>query len=399
MMAALLPLAALGDAVGHRRVFIFGTAVFTLSSLVCGVAPSFPVLVTARAIQGLGAAAIMAVTPALIRAIYPPARLGRGLGHYALIVGLSFTAGPTLTSILLSLAEWPVLFLISGPAGALGIIFAHRALPPSRPAGARFRTAPALLCAALFPSALIGIERMVRGEHLIAALLLSVAGGCAVGLARLERGSASPIIALDLFRRPAFSLSSATAVCAFAVQGAAFVILPFHLQSQLGHSQVQTGYLLTAWPASGALMAMLAPRLAERVSSAVLASIGLVVLSAGMASLCVVPSHTDQISLMWRFAICGLGFGLFQSPNMHAIMSAAPLARSGGASGILAASRLTGQSLGAAIVAFLLTAGTVNGEQLALLVGSLLALLGAIISSVRLLLQARQVKPPAGVAS
>jgi DHA2 family multidrug resistance protein-like MFS transporter len=232
---------------------------------------------------------------------------------------------------------------------------------------------------------LIGIERLARGEYLVASLLLSVSIACGFGLARLERGSASPVISIDLFRRLSFSLSSATAVCAFAVQGAAFVALPFHLQTQFAFSQVQTGYLLTAWPACGALMAILAPPVAERMPPALLASVGLLLLSGGMALLYSLPAGAEPIAVVWRLSICGIGFGLFQSPNMHAIMSAAPMSRSGGASGILAASRLVGQSLGAALVAYLMAVAVTNGAQRALLLASLIGVFAALVSSARLL--------------
>lgn len=115
VVAALLPFAALGEIYGHRRVFGAGIAVFMAGSLACGLVSSLPTLVGARTLLGLGAAAIAAVTPALIRYIYPPERLGQGLGIYALVVGIAFTAGPTVASAVLALANWPWLFLANVP--------------------------------------------------------------------------------------------------------------------------------------------------------------------------------------------------------------------------------------------------------------------------------------------
>src|SRR5579859_4770593 len=115
MVATLLPLAALGDIVGHRRIYIGGIALFTLASLACSLASTLPLLAAARVLQGLGASAIMSVNTALIRYLYPPHRLGRGLGTNALIVGVSFAVGPTVASLILSVATWPWLFAVNVP--------------------------------------------------------------------------------------------------------------------------------------------------------------------------------------------------------------------------------------------------------------------------------------------
>ncbi|MEA3130260.1 MAG: transporter, family, multidrug resistance protein, partial [Paraburkholderia sp.] len=129
MVATLLPLAALGDIVGHRRIYISGIALFTLASLACALAPTLPVLTAARAVQGLGAAGIMSVNTALIRYLHPPHRLGRALGINALVVGVSFAIGPTAASLILSVGTWPWLFAVNVPLGLLALTFAWPALP------------------------------------------------------------------------------------------------------------------------------------------------------------------------------------------------------------------------------------------------------------------------------
>ena len=170
-------------------------------------------------------------------------------------------------------------------------------------------------------------------------------------LVRRERGHAAPILPVDLLRRPAFSLVVATSICSFAAQGLAFVALPFLFESVLHRNQVQTGFLMSPWPLLTAVAAWVAGRLADRHPPSLLGAIGLVVLGIGMTSLAMLPTAPSVADIAVRMAICGAGFGFFQSPNLKAMMSAAPSERAGGASGSIATSRLLGQAVGAALAA------------------------------------------------
>ena len=385
MAATILPLGALGDAIGHRKVFLWGLALFVVTSLASGLAWSLPALAGARALQGIGGAALSAATPALIRALYPPERLGRGLGFYALAVGVGLTAGPTVASAVLAVADWPWLFLINVPVGGASLLLVIRAMPADRPGRRPLDPVSALLCMAFFVLMLLGLAE-AGDEARPLRLALELGGGvlCGLALTRRERGRPSPIFAADLFRRPMFALSSATSVCAFAVQGAGFVALPFLMQDVLGRSQVETGLLLTPWPAATAVMAMVAAGLADRIHAGILGALGLALSGAGMMLLAALPAEASDLALGWRLALCGVGFGLFQTPNMRAIMASAPAWRSGGAGGILAASRLTGQSIGATLTAFCLALGAAEGAVAALWLGGALAALGCAVSLARL---------------
>ncbi len=386
MVATILPFASLGEVLGHRRVYLGGLLVFLLSSLVCGLAWSLPSLAIARVVQGLGAAAIMSVNTALIRFIYPSNLLGRGMGYNSLVVGLAFTLGPTAASAILSVATWHWLFLINVPLGLLALLLARRNLPDIERAGHDFDRGAAVLCAGLFGLLVLGLGTTVHGANgWLTATELLVAVACGALLIRRQAGHPAPMLALDLFRRPLFALSSATAICAFSTQGLAFVALPFLLQSVLGHSQVATGFLMTPWPAVVALVALVAGRLADRFSPGLLGGIGLLALSAGMASLALLGDGASAFDIGWRMALCGAGFGFFQSPNLKALMTSAPAHRSGGASGIVATSRLLGQTLGASLVALCFHASLTSGPQWALWLGCGFALVGSIASGARLL--------------
>jgi DHA2 family multidrug resistance protein-like MFS transporter len=193
------------------------------------------------------------------------------------------------------------------------------------------------------------------------------------------------MLPVDLYRRPMFALSSATAVCSFSAQGLAFVSLPFLFQSTLGRSAVETGLLLTPWPALTAAMAPVAGPMSDRYPVAILGGVGLATLCGGLTLLALLPAHPSDANIVWRMAICGMGFGFFQSPNLRAIMSSAPPERSGGASGIVATSRLVGQSTGAALVALCFGISVRDGPTLALALGAGFAGVAALASFSRLL--------------
>lgn len=385
VVAALLPCAALGEIHGHRRVFTAGLAVFSLGALACGLSASLSALIAGRALTGLGAAAVSATVPALVRATFPPGRLAYGLGFYALVVGAAFAAGPTAASAILSFADWPWLFLAILPVALAALGLAARQLPATERHVRPFDGVSAALCAGMFGCILLALSGIARigWQHVLLAASLGAAFGYA--LLRRESGREAPILTVDLFRRPLFSLSSATAVCAFVVQGLLLVGLPFLFQSVMGHSQVKTGLLIAPWPATLVLMPLVAAPLADRIAPGLVAGAGLALLTCGLVAVALMPLDAGTADIVWRLMLCGVGFGFFQSPNMFAIMNSAPAHRSGGAGGILAASRLFGQSSGAAIVAICLTLIPGAGVTSALWIGAAFALLGCAISLLRLL--------------
>lgn len=385
MVAGLLPAAALGEILGHRRVYIVGLAVFTLASLACGLAPSLPALVAARILQGLGAAGVMSVNGALLRFIFPSHMLGRGLGLNAMVVGLSFAAGPTAASAILLLGSWHWLFLVNVPIGIVAAKLALRGLPETARAPHGFDGLAALLCALALGLFVLGSNELAHGAPWPRVALEW--GGAAASLwilMRRQAGHPAPILAVDLLRRPLFALSAATAVCAFAAQALAFVSLPFMLQTVLGYSQVHTGFLITPWPVVVAVMAPIAGRLSDRYPAGMLGGVGLALLALGMVLLALMPASPSVWDICWRMAICGAGFGFFQSPNLRAIMTSAPASRAGGASGMIGTVRLLGQATGAALVAACFNVSTTHGAVVALWLGGLCAALACIASFSRL---------------
>jgi MFS transporter, DHA2 family, multidrug resistance protein len=384
ILVLLLPLAALGEIIGYRRVSQLGLALFTLASLSCALAPSFLTLSMARVLQGIGAAGIMSVNAALVRFTYPHRYLGRALGINAFVVGSSAAVGPTVASAVLAVAHWRWLFGINVPIGIITVLIARYSLPESEHARRPLNYRAALLYAGGFGLTLAGLQSLAHDAATPHALALIACGVLlAVLLVRYERTDAAPLIPFDLLRVPLFSMSVATSVCAFIAQMSALVALPFDIQ-RMGHSAVETGLLMTPWPLAIALMAPIAGRLADRYPAGLLGGAGLMLLTAGLMLLAFFPDTGTRGALIWRMALCGVGFGLFQSPNNRAMLAAAPRARSGAAGGMLSTARLVGQTLGAAGVAIFFRLIPAQGSRFALYAAAALAFVASLVSLVRL---------------
>jgi DHA2 family multidrug resistance protein-like MFS transporter len=222
-----------------------------------------------------------------------------------------------------------------------------------------------------------------------------IAGGIVAGAALVWRewSKPTPLMPLDLLRIPIFSLSILTSVVSFAAQMLAYVSIPFLFQSVLGRTVFATGLLMTPWPLAIGIAAPIAGRLADRINAGLLGGIGLGVFAAGLFLLSRLGAHPNNVDIVWRMAICGLGFGFYQSPNNRTIVSSAPKPRSGAAGGMLATARLLGQTVGAVAVGAAFHLAGVRVTPTLLFISSIAALVAAGVSLLRL-----NVSPPARVA-
>lgn len=393
-LGLLLPLAALGERIGYRRVYLWGLVCFTLASALAMAAQSLWLLVAARGLQGMGAAGVMSVNAALVRLIYPRAHLGKGMALNSMTVAISSVAGPGVAALILSVAGWQWLFVINLPLGALTIWLGRKALPanPVQAQGAGHeKLNPIDLCLnfAMFALVLLGTERLgVQSGASRADGWAMLAAGLAVGAWYVvrQRRLAVPLLPLDLLRIPIFALSMGASICAFSAQMVSFVALPFILLDALGRSHFEAGLLLTLWSVAIVLIAPLAGRLVGRCQGGMLGGIGMAMLAAGLAALALLPANPSDADIGWRMLLAGLGFGLFQTPNNHTIITSAPLARTGAAGGMLSTARLTGQSLGAVLVAIIFSIWPLHegrGVHIAMSVAAGFALLSGIFSVLR----------------
>jgi DHA2 family multidrug resistance protein-like MFS transporter len=371
---SLLPLASLGDIFGYRRVYRGGLVVFTIASFACATSHTLTMLTLARVLQGFGAAGLMSVNSALFRFTYPRRQLGRAVAMIALVVAVSSATGPTVAAVILSVATWPWLFAVNVPIGIVALVMTMRTLPYNKPATHPYDWSSAAISALTFGLLITSIDGAGHGQRgALVAIELLAAIGLGVVLVRRQAASPMPLLPVDLFRRPIFALSVTTSVCSFVAQGLALVALPFYLQDVLGYSAVASGLLLTPWPAVVAVVAPISGRLADRYPAGVLGGIGLAALTLGLMLVALLPAEPTAGAIIWRMMICGFGFGLFQSPNNRAMISSAPRERSGGAGAIQATARLTGQTIGAALVALIFNLAAASSgvsPKLALIVAS-----------------------------
>jgi len=383
---SLLPLASLGDRIGYRRVYLSGLVLFTVASFGCALSTSLPTLALARMIQGFGAAGVMSVNTALVRMIYPPTQLGRGVAINAMVVALSSAVGPTVAAGVLSVASWPWLFAINVPIGIAAIIGGFKALPMNPGHESPYDYLSAVMNAMVFGLLIFAVDGLGHGER-PGYVALEALGALVVGyfLVRRQLTRPAPLLPIDLLRIPVFALSIGTSVCSFCAQMLAFVSLPFLLQDMLGMSQVQTGLLMTPWPAIIIIAAPISGVLSDRVSAGWLGGVGLAALTAGLLLLATLGAHPDATQIAWRMALCGAGFGIFQSPNNRTMLAAAPRDRSGGASGMLGTARLSGQTLGAALVALIFGVAPQNGPIVSLYVAAGFSAVAAVVSTMRVM--------------
>jgi DHA2 family multidrug resistance protein-like MFS transporter len=382
---SLLPLSSLGEIYGYRRIYQAGLVLFTLASLACALSSSLPTLIIARMLQGFGAAGIMSVNSALIRFIYPRRWLGRGVGLNATVGSIASALGPSVASVILSVAPWPWLFAVNVPLGVLGAVIALRTLPMTPLSGVRFDLASAALQAVAFGTLLFGVSEMGHGDswkHVGLELVVAAVAGFVLVVRQLSR--TAPLLPVDLLRIPLFALSVTTSVCSFIAQSIAQVSMPFLFEHRFALDQVMTGLLMTPWPLVVAVIAPFAGRLADKYPAGLLGGCGLMVMGLGLLAMAMLPDHPATLDIVWRMTVCGIGFGFFNTPNNRAIIMSAPPIRTGGASGMQATARLLGQSMGAALVALVFTAFPVDGTTVALFIASGVAGVAACVSFSRL---------------
>jgi DHA2 family multidrug resistance protein-like MFS transporter len=213
LVVSLLPVAALADIVGYRHIYRFGLVLFSLASIGCAFAPSLPWLLLGRTFQGLGGAAIMSVQPALVRAIYPRNMLGRGLGFNTTVVATSLAAGPSIGAALLSITSWPILFAVYAPLGIISFVLSERYLPHTTHTHRPFDVISAILSGLTFGLLIFGIDGMAHGHQrpvIATELILALVLGTL--FVWRQKTLADPMMPIDVFKRPIFSLSISAAM-------------------------------------------------------------------------------------------------------------------------------------------------------------------------------------------
>jgi len=382
---SLLPLAAAGDRLGHGRLCRIGLVLFIIASVLCAISRSLPELAAARALQGFGGACIMSVNAALVRFIYPARQLGRGIALNGLVVALGVALGPTVAAGVLSVAHWPWLFFINLPLGGAALFFAVTALPKTPLSGGAFDWISTGLIALAFGALIIGGDSFAHLGGALSACALLLAGAVALAvLVQRQLGRADPLLPVDLLARPGFRAAFLTGFLGFVASNFFIISMPFNLANVLHRSAVATGLLITPWPVAIVAVAPFVGRLTDRYPAALLSTIGLCLTGAGFLALRLLPAAPTDFDICWRIACAGAGFGLFQPPNNKALITTAPLHRTGSASGMISVARLLGQTVGGMLVALTLGLVVHGGTATCLALGSATAFLAAGVSASRL---------------
>ena len=352
----LLGFAAIGDVFGYKKVFLCGVSIFVTASALCAMSKSFEMMVASRILQGISGACTMSINTALLRIIFPPARLGRVMAANAVIVAVTAASGPALGGAILSVGHWSWIFLMNIPLGLAALIIGWKLLPHNPPQKTKQKLdgQSVVMNAVFFGLLIYTIEGMAH-DGFATLLLLQAVVTVIVGVLYIRRQLQipMPILPVDLFRIPIFSLSIGCSIACFTAQMLALVSLPFFMQHSLGMGVAATGLLMTPWPLATTLTAPIAGRMIERVHPGILGAVGMGIFAIGLCLLATLGNDTELWNLAWRMAVCGIGIGLFQTPNNVTITTSAPIQRSGGASGMLGTARVLGQTLGTAIVAIL----------------------------------------------
>lgn len=352
----LLPLAAFAERIGAKKVCLGGLAVLMAGSLLCALSHHIATLAFARGVQGAGGAAIMAVNTALIRMVCPPARLGHCLALNSLTTALSVALGPSVAAaILYCTGSWRWLFLFNLPAGALVFALCKARLPATPPLQRMIDPLSIVLNMAAFCLILTGSDFVARNEWASGGTILVLLGAVAGGLLLIrQKEHASPLLPVDLLARPAFSVGVMTCFLGYTAANFFMISIPFSLTGLFGRSPVATGLLITAWPGAMVLTGPLVARLSDRIPAGTLSSLGLAINGFGFLMVRMTPLDAGGFDIMWRFALAGMGFAMFVSPNNRAIVLAAPHDRNASASGMIALARIMGQTCGATLVAMIM---------------------------------------------
>lgn len=355
--ASLFTWSAFGQSRGLARVWRYGITIFTIGSLCCAISNNIIELILARALQGLGAAAILALTSAILRTVFPRDQLGRALGVNAMVIGTSVAAGPTIGGAILAIAPWPWLFLINVPIGIAIVILSRGVLPSVRGHGGALHIPSAITSALGFALIVHGIDGIGRGEaRPEIALELLVGGSSFAWFLAHQRRLEKPMFAVNLFSRPLFALASLSGIFCYSASALAVVTLPFFFQVVMGLSPLHSGLLMAAWPVTMGLTANFAGRLSDRYPAAILSTLGAGMLGLGLMLYALLPADASALQIVLHGMLCGFGFGLFQSPNSREMMATAPREQTASASAIMAATRVGGQTCGAAAVSVVFSA-------------------------------------------
>ena len=365
LVGLVAPVGRLADSIGRKQLYVYGFALFTLSSLACGFAPDLATLLVFRALQAAGAALLQANSTALITLAAPRGRLTKAIGLQGTAQAVGLGIGPSVGGALLAAGGWRWLFWVNVPAGVLGVVAGVLLLPRSRdlrprqPVGGR----DLLLFLTAIIGAMLALSLIGRGTaHLdVVAVLVVAAISCGTLFVSRQRRSRAPLLPMSLLRDRSFVAGLAAGLLSYVALFGALFAAPYYLEPGLGLDAARAGLVLTVLPVGLAVAAPFAGTVAQRVGAHRTAAVGMGLATAGLA--CAPTTLHDLPGLVAAFAAVGLGAGLFTPTNNAAIMAAAPRSDAGAVAGTLNMTRGLGTALGIAVAGLIFTAHNATPER------------------------------------
>ncbi len=389
----------LADLLGRRRIFTIGLVIFTVASLACGLAATAGQLIAFRALQGAGAALMMPATLAIISAAFPPRQRGTAFGIWAGVSAMALAIGPLIGGLLTEHISWSWIFFVNVPVGVLAVVAALVVITESRDTSkTQSLDLPGLLVsgAALFALTFALVEANAYGWS--SPTILALFGAAAVGLALfvwIEHRGRSPMLDLSLFRNPTFAGANIVAFLVTLAMFGVFFFMSLFVQQILGYSPVQAGAVFLPMTILIIVVAPVAGRLSDRVGSRWLMAGGLTLVACSLVVFSRLGTTSDFWDMLPGLLLGGFGMATVMTPMTTAAMGSVPVAKAGVSSGVLNTFRQVGGALGIAAMGAILTSretsaladgipaddAFVDGFSTALLVGAVVAFVGAVIAA------------------
>jgi len=349
----LLTYGKLGDMYGHKKMHLLGFAIFTVSSLICGISPNILTLIVARGFQAIGAGMLMSMGPAIITNATLAKERGKALGVNAVAISIALTSGPILGGILTSSLGWQSIFYINVPIGVIGYMMSKKFVPnSSKKSNEKFDVLGAVLVFLALMLLLIplsfGNEVGWSNPIIITLILISII--LFALFIFVEKKSDHPMLVLSLFRNRQFTFSNIALLVSFVAQFFINILMPFYFEQLRTMSPATTGIMLIPIPLASLVVTPISGILCDKFDAKKLCFIGMSISTLGLVLLSFLDINSSILQIVISFVIIGIGFGLFQTPNTYAIMNSVSKKMSGTASSVQATMRNVGMVLGVAAV-------------------------------------------------
>ena len=362
----LLTFGRLGDMVGHKRVYLQGFVVFTIASVLCGLAPTSEVLLVVRVVQAVGAAMLFSTSPAILIDNFPGRQRGQALGMQGTMTYLGLMVGPALGGYLAGNYGWQAVFLINLPLGLLAIVLSYASIPSKAGSarGERFDLAGAFAFMAGLSALLLAMSHGQSWGWTSGIVFGLLAAGAVLlcSFVYLEMRTAFPMLDLSLFLNRLFSAATVSSIINYVCTYGVTFLVPFYLIQYRGFSPAHSGLLLSTQALAMAVVAPFSGTLSDRIGSWIPSSLGMAITTVGLVLLSSVGPNAPDVEIAGYLGLIGLGIGIFVSPNSSALMGSVPPQRRGVASAVMAEARNVGMVLGVALAgAVFATALASNG--------------------------------------